>query len=132
MPIIKSAKKRVKVATRQSVENARTKKNLRMAIKAFQAAIASGKKIDEAQKKAQSTIDTASKKRVISKNKAARLNSRLNAQAKKANGGKKKAVTKKSATKKPATKKKTPAKVKKTVAKKPAKAPAKKKVTKKS
>jgi len=130
MPIIKSAKKRVKVAAKQSVQNARTKKNLRTAIKAFQAAVKSGKKIDEAQMKVQSTIDTAAKKNVISKNKASRLISRLNAQAKTANGGKKKkspdkkAVTKK----KPATK---TVKAKKTATTKAKKAPAKKKTTKK-
>lgn len=129
MPIIKSAQKRVRVARKQSIQNAKTKRNLRSTIKAFQAAITSKKGVEQAQSQAQSAIDTAVKKGVISKNKAARTKSRLNAQAKEANGGKrtvaKKSTAKKAPAKKPAAKK---APAKKPAAKKPAarKDPAKK------
>ncbi len=122
MPIIKSAKKRVRVANKQSIQNAKTKKGLRTSLKAFHAALTGGKKVDDAQKKAQSAIDTAVKKGVISKNKAARQKSRLNAQAKKSASGAqpkaaaKKTTTKKTVAKKPATKKAAPKK--KTTAKK--------------
>ena len=105
MPIIKSAKKRVKVSRKQTSQNVRTKKNFRTAIKALHAAISGGAKVDEAQKKAQSAIDTAVKKGVISKNKAARQKSRLNAQAKAAGSSKPKAAAKKAPAKKPAAKK---------------------------
>ncbi len=117
MPIIKSAKKRVKVTTSKSVQNARTKKGLRATLKAFQNALTSGKKVDEAQIAAQSAIDTAVKKGIMSKNKAARKKSQLNSAAKKTTGGTR-TVTKKVAkpTEKPAAKKASPAK--KTTAKK--------------
>ena len=130
MPIIKSAKKRVKVTASKSVQNARTKKGLRATLKAFQTAITSGKKVDEAQVAAQSAIDTAVKKGIISKNKAARKKSQLNTAAKKVSGGTKTTVAKKVAkpVAKPVAKKAAPA------AKKPAtaeKAPAKKPAAKK-
>lgn len=121
MPIIKSAKKRVRVAARQSADNARTKKSMRTAIKAFQSSLSSGKKIEESQREAQSAIDTAFKKNVISRNRAARLNSRINSQAKEANGGKrkpvKKAPVKKTPTKKTTSKKSTPKTTKKSTKK---------------
>jgi small subunit ribosomal protein S20 len=128
MPIIKSAKKRVKVTASKSVQNARTKKGLRATLKAFQTALTSGKKVDEAQVAAQSAIDTAVKKGIISKNKAARKKSQLNSAAKKVSGGKKTTVAKKVAkpAAKPVAKEVAPAK--KAVAKKaPAKKPAAKK-----
>ncbi len=117
MPIIKSAKKRVRVASKQSTQNAKTKKGLRASLKAFHSALTGGTKTTDVQKKAQSALDKAAKKGVISKNKAARQKSRLNAQAKAAAGGAKpaKAVAKKVVTKKAATKK---AAAKKTAAKK--------------
>lgn len=119
MPIIKSAKKRVRVARKATVRNVKTKRNLKTALKAFQASLSGGKKSDEALKKAQSTIDTAAKKGVMHKNKAAR----------------KKAQLAKAAGVKPASAKKTAAKpaAKKTPAKKaaPAKKPAAKKAAKK-
>lgn len=115
MPIIKSAKKRVKVTAAKSVKNARTKKGLRATLKAFQASLTSGSKLSESQVAAQSAIDTAVKKGVMSKNKAARKKKQLNAAAKAANGGKKttpaakkaapKKTTKPAVTKKPAAKK---------------------------
>jgi small subunit ribosomal protein S20 len=123
MPIIKSAKKRVKVAEKQSIQNSKTKRSLRVSIKAFQATLAGKKDTTKAQSEAYSAIDTAVKKGVISKNKAARKKSQLNSAAKAA--GTTKAGAKKSA--KPASKTSTATKKKATV-KKPAakKAPAKK------
>lgn len=137
MPIIKSAKKRVNVTRVKSVANAKTKRTLRDSLKSFQTAITGGKKVEEAQSKVQSAIDTAVKKGIISKNKAARKKSQLNAAAKAVNGGKRTLVKRssgsvaKASTTGKATK--TPAKpvAKKTPAKKatPAKKPATKKAT---
>ncbi len=83
MPIIKSAKKRVKVSAKATARNVRTKRAMREALKAFAKAVEAGKKdqITEALGKAVSTIDTAAKKAVIHKNKAARFKARLAAQA---------------------------------------------------
>lgn len=108
MPIIKSAKKRVRVAHKATVRNVKTKRNLRTAIKAFTAALGSTKATD-AQRKAQSALDTAAKKGVMHKNKVARKQRQLAAKAKAA-GVKstvKKAAAKKPAAKKPAAKKTT-------------------------
>lgn len=116
MPIIKSAKKRVKVARKATVRNAKTKRSLKTAIKSFHAAL-TGKKAPEAQSKAQSELDKAVKKGVISKNKAARKKQQLANKAKAAGV-------------KPATAKKAPAKsAAKPAAKAPAKKPAAKKAT---
>lgn len=110
MPIIKSAKKRVKVANKAAVRNSKTKRGLKTALKAFV------KKSDaKTHSAAQSNIDKAAKKGVIHKNKAARMKKQLAAKAK-ASGTKpaakkttpSKPVVKKAATKKPTTKK-TPA-----------------------
>lgn len=120
MPIIKSAKKRVRVAKKQSIQNAKTKKGLKASLKAFHSALTGGKSAD-AQKKAQSAIDKAAKKGIISKNKAARQKRKLNAQSKAVAGGAKpkaptkKAAPKKATAKKPAAKKTT---AKKTTSKK--------------
>ena len=121
MPIIKSAKKRVKTARKATVRNAKTKKGLRGALKAFHAAVTSSN-----HKKAQSSIDKAVKKGVMSKNKASRRKSQLAKKAKAA-GVKHTTTVKKAA---PAKKAAAP---KKAVAKKPAakKAPAKKPAAKK-
>ena len=123
MPIIKSAKKRVKVARRATVANAKTKRAMREAVKAFKTALASknSKQIGETFKSAVSAIDQATKKDVIHKNKAARAKATLAAQAKLA-GVKLEKTAKTPAKPKPA--------VKKTAVKKTA--PAKKTVTKKS
>ena len=120
MPIIKSAKKRVKVAAKARARNSRTKRSLREATKAFDKAVASGKAADiaKAQTEAVSAIDKAAKKNIIHANKAARQKSALSAKAKAAgakvvkSGTKKAAPAKKIAKtspKKPAVKK-TPAK----------------------
>jgi small subunit ribosomal protein S20 len=131
MPIIKSAKKRVKVSAKAATRNAKTKRTLREAVKSFHAALTGGKatEISAAQAKANSAIDTAAKKNVIHKNKAAHKKSQL-ATAAKAAGAKPAAAKKttKPAAPKAATKKATA----KPVAKKAAapKKPAAKKATK--
>jgi small subunit ribosomal protein S20 len=118
MPIIKSAKKRVKVAKKAAVRNSKTKRTLKGAIKAFHAAITGGKKeAKELQSKAQSAVDQAAKKGVMHKNKAARKQSQL-AKAAKAAAGAVEKPAKKAAAKKPAAPAKKPA-AKKAPAKKP-------------
>lgn len=135
MPIIKSAKKRVKVAQKATVRNAKTKRSLRRALKAFHTAVTGGaKNTKETHAEAQSALDTAVKKNIMHKNKAARKKKQLAKQAREAAGvtktAAKKTPAKKTAVKKPAAK--TAAK-KTTAAKKPAtkKAPAKKTTAKK-
>jgi ribosomal protein S20 len=123
MPIIKSAKKRVKVANKAAVRNSKTKRTLKGALKAFHRAVTGGSKdVKETHSKAQSALDTAAKKGVIHKNKAARKKSQA-AKAAKAAAGVAKTATKKAAPKKEAPAKKTAAK------KAPAKKPAAKKTT---
>lgn len=112
MPIIKSAKKRVKQTRKATVRNARVKKNLRNATKSFAKSLGSTKAAD-AHAKAQSALDQAAKKGLMHKNKVARKKRQLAAAAKKA--GMKvqkktvkavKPAVKKPVAKKPATKKK--------------------------
>ncbi len=109
MPIIKSAKKRVRTSTKAAVRNSKTKRGLKGALKAFHAAITGGKK--EARKlesSAHSALDKAAKKGVMHKNKVARKKAQL-ARAGKATAGTAvkaaKPAAKKTATKKPAAKK---------------------------
>jgi small subunit ribosomal protein S20 len=130
MPIIKSAKKRVRVARKATVRNSKTKRSLRTAMKAFHAAITGGDKKAAAttQSEAQSHIDKAAKKGIIHKNKAARQKSQLAARAKAAGAAPAKAVKAAKPAAAPAAKKKAaPKAAKPAVAKKPAakKAPAK-------
>jgi small subunit ribosomal protein S20 len=80
MPIIKSAKKRVKTAQKAAIRNSKTKRNLKKALKLFNAK-SSSKTLSEAH----SAIDKAAKKRVVHPKKAARLKSRA-AQKAKLNG----------------------------------------------
>jgi small subunit ribosomal protein S20 len=113
MPIIKSAKKRVRTARKAAVRNGKTRRNLRTALKALGSSPSA-----KAHSSAQSTLDKAVKKGVIHKNKAARLKRQAAARAKAAGvkpakatkkaaaAPAKKAPAKKSVTKKPATKKK--------------------------
>ncbi len=84
MPIIKSAKKRVKVAAKARARNLRTRRNMREALKAFAKALEGGKpaEVAKAQAAVMSALDTAAKKNVIHKNKAARFKSRLAQQIK--------------------------------------------------
>ena len=106
MPIIKSAKKRVRLASKATARNTKTKRTFRAAIKDFQNSLTTGKDTKKKQSKAQSTIDKAAKKGVIHKNKAARKKSQLAKAAKAASTAPaKKAVAKKAPTKKPVAKK---------------------------
>lgn len=86
MPVIKSAKKRVRVARKATVRNAKTRRSLRLALKNLSKALAEGKKIEieKAEKVAVKAIDTAAKKNVIHKNKAARKKSQVAAKVKNA------------------------------------------------
>ena len=79
MPIIKSAVKKMKQDQRRYARNLRTKRALRTAVKAFET-----KPTFDALRAAQSKIDTAVKKGVLSKAAAARRMSHLSAAAKKA------------------------------------------------
>lgn len=122
MPIIKSAKKRVRTANKAAVRNSKTKRSLKGALKAFHKAVTGGTKETAAElRKAQSSLDHAAKKKVMHKNKVARKQSQLSKAAKAS--GAKPAAAKKAA---------KPAAAKKTAAKKPAaKKPAAKKTAKK-
>ncbi|HEU5187328.1 MAG TPA: 30S ribosomal protein S20 [Candidatus Saccharimonadales bacterium] len=110
MPIIKSAIKQMRQAAKSRLRNSATKRTLKAAVKAFQV-----KSSPDSFKKAQSEIDKAVKKNLLSKNTAARRKAALAKVAKAAATeapAKKKPVAKKTAAKAPA---------KKTVAKKAAK-----------
>jgi small subunit ribosomal protein S20 len=115
MPIIKSAKKRVRTTKKATVLNLKTKRGLRSALKSFRTAgvAKDSKALIESQRKVQSALDKAGKKRVMSKHKVARKQRQLAAQAKALNSGSKKATT--------PTKKTTKAPAKKLAAKKPVK-----------
>ncbi len=113
MPIIKSAKKRVRVARKATVRNSKTKRNLRTALKAFHATLTGGVKPAEAHSKAQSALDKAGKHGILHKNKVARKKRQL-AAATKVAGIKPVGASKKSAPKAQVKK----AVVKKAVAKK--------------
>lgn len=128
MPIIKSAKKRVKVANKAAVRNSKTKRSLKGAVKAFGRALTATDKKEavKALDKVQSELDKAAKKGILHKNKVARKKSQAAKAAKAAAGVAKTAAPKTKA----APKKAAPAK--KPVAKKaPAKKPAAKKTAKK-
>lgn len=94
MPIIKSAKKRVRVTAKATARNVKTKKLVKGSVKQLRV-----KPNQAALSKAQSAIDTAVKKGLIHKNKAARKKSRLAADAKKAGVKLGKSPVKKTATK---------------------------------
>jgi small subunit ribosomal protein S20 len=107
MPIIKSAKKRVRVARKAAVRNVKTKRSLKIALRGFES-----KTSLSSQTKAQSALDRAVKKGIIHPNKAARKKRQL-AKVSKAAGLKigvktsAKSPTAKAAAKKPVTKKPT-------------------------
>lgn len=83
MPIIKSAKKRVRAARKATVRNVKTKRTLRTALKQFHAAVTGkSKNAAEAHAKAQSALDTAAKKGLMHKNKLARRKRQLAQKAK--------------------------------------------------
>jgi small subunit ribosomal protein S20 len=100
MPIIKSAKKRVRVAKKAAVRNSKTKRSLRGALKVFTKSPSS-----KSHSSVQSKVDKAAKKGVIHKNKAARLKSRAAKKAKAAGVKPGKPTAKKAPAKKPAAKK---------------------------
>jgi small subunit ribosomal protein S20 len=127
MPIIKSAKKRVRVAHKATVRNAKTKRSLKTAVNAFQKSLTGNKsKTAELHRKAQSELGKAGKKHVMHKNKVARKQRQLATAAKAAGvtaarAPKKASPAPKKTTVKAKTVKKTPAKkptVKKVAAKK--------------
>jgi ribosomal protein S20 len=120
MPIIKSAKKRVKTARKAAVRNSKTKRSLKGALKLFRKSPTAA-----SHKDAQSNLDKAVKKGVVHKNKASRLKKQASAKAKAA--GVKSTAKKSTAKAKPAAK---PAAAKKKAAAK--KAPAKKPAAKKA
>lgn len=113
MPLIKSAKKRVRTANKAATRNSKTKRSLKEALKVFKKSPSA-----KSHSAAQSNIDKAVKKGLVHKNKAARLKKQASAKAKaagvKSTGAKKaaaKPAAKKTAAKKPAAKK-APAKKK--------------------
>jgi len=115
VPIIKSAKKRVRVSAKATAKNLRVKRQLRSALKSLRSS-SKAADIETAKRQAQSAIDKAMKKGVMHKRKAAKSQKQLSAQAK-ARGMKptkaQKAPVKKAVPKKPTAKKaspKTPAK----------------------
>lgn len=112
MPLIKSAKKRVKTAKKAAVRNSKTKRSLKEALKVFKKSPSA-----KTHSAAQSNIDKAVKKGLVHKNKAARLKKQAAAKSKAAGvkptkaTAKAKPAAKKAAAKKPAAKK-APAKKK--------------------
>ena len=124
MPIIKSAKKRVRVSAKASDRNRDTKNKLRGALKAFTSAVKNNKDVPAAHAEAQSAVDQAVKKGILHKNKGARRKSQLTIEAKNAGasvkGSGKAKVAKAAPAKKVAAKPATKKSVAKTVAKKPA------------
>ena len=77
MPIIKSAKKRVKTARKATIRNSKTKRGLKLALKVLRS-----KPSSSTHSKAQSNIDKAVKKGVVSKHKASRLKAKAALNAK--------------------------------------------------
>lgn len=128
MPIIKSAKKRMRQTAVRRSRNQNTKRSLRAEMKAFTTAIEAkdSKKAAEALKKVQSNLDKSVKKNILKKNTAARKLARLSEQLKSL--GAKPAAGSKKVAEKPAAKKTA---AKKAPAKKPAASTAKKTVVKK-
>ena len=119
MPIIKSAIKRAKQTLVRRSRNQATKRDIKSALKAFQA-----KPTAASLSEVQSAIDTAVKKNVLNPRTAARRKAQLSKEAKAAGVKLTASTKKKAAPAKPAVKKAAPAKA---VAKAPAKKPAAKK-----
>ena len=80
MPIIKSARKRVRTAEKATKRNAKNKRYLKDSLKTL-----TKKTTIDNLRQAQSAIDKAAKKHIIHPNKAARLKSRASKIAKEAN-----------------------------------------------
>ena len=85
MPIIKSAKKAARQATKRTAKNQEIKKNIKVALKNFK-----NKPTAENMKKIQSEYDKAVKKGLMKKNTASRRKSRLARLSKELNLKKKK------------------------------------------
>lgn len=111
MPLIKSAKKALRVGQRRKEENDLVRAKIKSAVKGAKISIAT-KASDVASKleTLYKELDTAAKKNVIHRNKAARLKSRITKAANKAELTEETTVKKKV---KKATTKKSPAKKKK-------------------
>lgn len=112
MPIIKSAVKRVKQAEKRRERNVQTKKTLKTSTKALDGALDSkdAKNLDSLLNDVYGAYDTAVKKNLVHKNKAARMKASYSAKVKKAGGTK--TTKKKTSAKKPTTKKTTASKKK--------------------
>jgi small subunit ribosomal protein S20 len=100
MPIIKSAKKRVRVAGKAAARNSKTKRNLRTSLKL----LAKSPSV-KSHSSAVSNIDKSLKKGVLHKNKAARLKKQAAKNAKAAGVKPAKAAPKKTTAKKAPVKK---------------------------
>lgn len=118
MPIIKSAKKRVRQTVKRKARNQNLKRELRTEIKALMAAVGekNSKKAAEQLTRVQSQLDKAVKKNILKKNTAARKLSQLSDKVK-ATGAKPSTAKPRSVTK---SSKSTPASKAKPAAKKPA------------
>ncbi len=79
MPIIKSAKKRVKVAEKKTIVNRKWKNELKNTIKEFEKVVELGDKeqAEEQLRETKKIIDKSASKGIIHKNNAARKKSRL-------------------------------------------------------
>jgi small subunit ribosomal protein S20 len=84
MPIIKAAKKYMRVTKRKTLKNNKIKGQFRSAIKTTKTAISKneGERAQEYLKKSMKALDKAAQKKVLGKNAAARMKSRLNKQVK--------------------------------------------------
>lgn len=117
MPIIKSAKKRVRTSAKAAVRNSKTKRSLKGALKAFHKALTGGnKEARTLESQAHSALDKAAKKGVMHKNKVARKKAQLARAAKTAGA----AVPAKAKAAKTTVKAATKPAAKKPAAKKPA------------
>lgn len=79
MPIIKSAKKRVRITEKRTLRNRMNRSKLRTAIKRFESAV-NEQDLEKAKielSNVESTIDKSCKKGIIHKNNAARKKSRM-------------------------------------------------------
>lgn len=79
MPQLKSAKKRVKIGLRNQERNRAARSTLRTQLKQTEEALTSDR--DSATKEHQSIVDRAVKRRLIHRNKAARLKSRFSSKS---------------------------------------------------
>ena len=74
MPVIKSSKKRVRLAAKKTARNAHLKKSIRLALQTLESKLTAGGKsgVPAAKARVDSLLDTASKKKLFHKNKVAR------------------------------------------------------------